>query len=192
MIGLKINRDFSNKLEGRFRPAINARAIRDSDAVSSLEVGESRATWNQYRSLLNNNVYSGYANISRDALPESAPTSSPKRGTWVARLIAHVASPDLLSHAFATTQAAATFRDVIIFCAALPNDLLLPKVSAAEGGEISLQWKQNGKRAIADFEGDGKFGYALFIEGRFVPGQYDVETTAEIPADLLSYLKKMI
>lgn len=58
----------------------------------------------------------------------------------------------------------------------------------SEAGEVCFEWIANGKHAIASFEGDGSYGYATLIGGRFVPGSVNNPKLNKVPDDLLEYL----
>jgi hypothetical protein len=61
-------------------------------------------------------------------------------------------------------------------------------IDVAADGEIVLEWRDDGRRATATFEGDGEFGYAMRRDGRFVPGAHQARVTDSLPEDLAAYL----
>lgn len=84
----------------------------------------------------------------------------------------------------------AAVADAISFSGALPEGLPEPTITLSEGGEITFAWRQAGhKRALAIFEGDGRFGYAIYKDGHYVPGETEVESASAAPADLISSLQ---
>jgi hypothetical protein len=76
--------------------------------------------------------------------------------------------------------------------AKLPVDIPRPRASVAEDGEVVLEWTGEKGRAVVDFEGDYRFGYALLRDGSFRagahPGNLDDE---ELPSDLVQYLREL-
>lgn len=80
--------------------------------------------------------------------------------------------------------------DALKFVAKLPDTVPAPTVSAAEDGEVVLEWVLGPSQAVAGFEGDGGFGYALLKNGKFAPGEHEGELDDRpLPADLISYLQ---
>jgi hypothetical protein len=82
--------------------------------------------------------------------------------------------------------------DAIRFFAKLPANLPKPRTSAAEDGEVVIEWIGHNGRAVVDFEGNDHFGYALLRNGRFTAGEYAGDLQAqELPRDLLRYLDEL-
>lgn len=86
----------------------------------------------------------------------------------------------------------AAIMDAIKFLARLPK-APTPIVALCEEGEVTLEWRSEKKRAMANFEGDGEFGYALLADnGKFSPGRENGAIEAEhLPTDLIEYLADM-
>lgn len=82
-------------------------------------------------------------------------------------------------------------RDGMVFVAGLPDGMPMPTVSGASDGEVVLEWRGMISGAVAGFEGDGCFGYALLRGQRYQPGEHDGSVAGTIPADLLEYLRKV-
>jgi len=79
--------------------------------------------------------------------------------------------------------------DALTFIAKLPETVPVPTASGAEDGEVVLEWSSGDREAVAGFEGDGCFGYALLKGGKFVPGRHEgVLDERPLPEDLISYL----
>jgi hypothetical protein len=89
----------------------------------------------------------------------------------------------------AREQFVVAVRDAIEFIGRLPHDLPLPRVSATSDGEIIFRWSAGQHRAVAGFEGDGAYGYALLRDGQFEPGEGEGATERAVPRDLLEYLR---
>lgn len=84
-----------------------------------------------------------------------------------------------------------TLFDALQFVRALPDETPLANIFVSEEAEISFQWRSSERRAIVDFTGDGRFGYALLIDGRFQPGSFEARGAADIPSDLIEYLRAL-
>lgn len=82
--------------------------------------------------------------------------------------------------------------DATRFFAKLPASLPKPRISAAEDGEVVVEWIGHNRRAVVEFEGDDHFGYALLQSGRFIGGQHAGDLQApDLPRDLLQYLGEL-
>jgi hypothetical protein len=87
----------------------------------------------------------------------------------------------------APTEAA--IGDALQFLAKLPQETLKPQIFAAADGEIVIEWRFGGKEAVVGIDGDGTFGYTLFLIGRFEPGKEDgLISKDELPCDLATYI----
>lgn len=81
-------------------------------------------------------------------------------------------------------------NDAIRFSHFWPDDLLLPSIGVAEDGEIVFEWRKGDLHAIAEFEGIGSFGYAIYQDGKFVPGKETGSISSNaLPTDLETYLR---
>lgn len=99
----------------------------------------------------------------------------------------------LLQHANALdTEASVRLKaavgDALVFLASLPGAIPAPHASAAEDGEVLLEWKMGVKQAVAGFEGDSRFGYALLRGKLFEPGEHEGVVGGDLPEDLARYL----
>lgn len=84
-----------------------------------------------------------------------------------------------------------TIHDAIAFTALLPDNIPEPIISAADDGEIVIEWAKGNKKAVVGFEGDGYFGYTLFKNGKFKPGAEEgCLENGSLPSDLVEYLEK--
>jgi len=64
-----------------------------------------------------------------------------------------------------------------------------PIISASDDGVIHFDWRNGEKKASVRIEGDGEFGFALFRNGRYQPGQEDGKLEDDIlPRELRDYL----
>lgn len=54
--------------------------------------------------------------------------------------------------------------------------------------EVNVRWVRGNSRAVASFEKDGSIGYAMLIDGVFVPGAERV-IASRVPKDLVEYLR---
>jgi hypothetical protein len=80
--------------------------------------------------------------------------------------------------------------DAVIFAYSWPDTLPIPEVGAADDGEVVMEWRLGGRRAIAGFEGNETYGYTLYTDGRFVPGsECPTLESGNVPDDLEKYLK---
>lgn len=83
-------------------------------------------------------------------------------------------------------------HDAITFAALLPDNIPEPTISAAQDGEIVIEWVKGNKKAVAGFEGDGHFGYTLYKNGKFKPGAAEgCLENGSLPSDLVRYLEEM-
>jgi hypothetical protein len=83
-------------------------------------------------------------------------------------------------------------EDAERFVSLLPECPPVPTVCAADDGEILMDWALPDKRAVVGLEGDGGFGYALYIDGGYKPGSEEGDLSVnDIPSDLKSYLQTM-
>lgn len=71
------------------------------------------------------------------------------------------------------------------------SDMIKPEMWCADG-EIAFEWIADNKHAIASFDGDGTFGYAMLVNGRFVPGAVENGSPDHFPADLAGYLSSRL
>lgn len=78
--------------------------------------------------------------------------------------------------------------DAARFVAAIPDGAPRPVISGSDQGEVAFEWRLPTGRAIATFEGDGAFGYAMQRGGRFAPGAHEVNSPDQFPLDLQEYL----
>jgi hypothetical protein len=104
--------------------------------------------------------------------------------SWASDLARHNEAKDDEAREFLI----AAISDVQSFAGALPQDLKVPVMGASEYGDIALQWRANGMRALVSFEGDGSYGYALLVDGSVRPGKTAVKSASELPGDLRDYL----
>lgn len=93
----------------------------------------------------------------------------------------------LASDRIAREQAAI---DAAWFVTQLAANIKAPIVSGATDGEIALTWRQGQFRAVISFEGDHRFGYALYKNGTFMPGKHEGKTNSPFPRDLEEYLAR--
>jgi hypothetical protein len=82
----------------------------------------------------------------------------------------------------------ANFLDARKFANSLPYDLAKPDIWTDEDSEVAFEWKGAGRHALASFEGNGSFGYAMRRGDRFVPGAFPGDLKNGIPRDLVNYL----
>ena len=85
--------------------------------------------------------------------------------------------------------AEAAISDAMKFCAKLPQSVREPLVTASEDGEVVIEWRIGGRRALVSFEGDGQYAYAIQIHERFEPGAEIGNLTAPLPWDLSNFLE---
>jgi hypothetical protein len=83
-------------------------------------------------------------------------------------------------------------KDARLFISFLPEGIPEPTVCAADDGEILIDWAVGNKKAVVGFEGDGRFGYALYQAGWYKPGNQDGDLSVhDLPSDFKGYLKSM-
>jgi len=83
-------------------------------------------------------------------------------------------------------------KDAQRFASLLPDRVPEPTVCAADDGEILIDWALAGKKAVVGLEGDGRFGYALYMGGYYKPGSEEGDLSAhDLPSDLKHYLQSM-
>lgn len=62
-----------------------------------------------------------------------------------------------------------------------------------DGDEIVLDWRRGDKHVIVSFDGSGQYGYAMLVDGKYVPGCFnDPVAWGELPCDLKEYFKVML
>jgi hypothetical protein len=83
----------------------------------------------------------------------------------------------------------ANFDDARNFAKSLPFDLPRPNIWTDAETEVALEWKDNSHHAMASFEGNHSFGYALRRGNRFVPGAFPGDLAGGVPRDLVNYLR---
>lgn len=81
----------------------------------------------------------------------------------------------------------AALYDAATFVLTLPSDAPAAIVTVAEDGEVALDWRGQ-RRAIADFDGSGTFGYALWDGAQFQPGRSVGLAVGPLPPDLRAAL----
>lgn len=81
--------------------------------------------------------------------------------------------------------------DALAFIRGLPYASTIPRLGRADDGEIVLDWGVKHKRVTISFEGDKKYGYALFFGGQFLPGKEIGIVGQQRPRDLDEYLFSM-
>lgn len=85
----------------------------------------------------------------------------------------------------ATLTDAHAFLSLLHACS-LPE----PMISASASGVIFFAWSHGRKKATAQLEGDGFFGYATYQDGRFRGASADGDLQQDsLPAELIAYLK---
>lgn len=113
--------------------------------------------------------------------------------TWLIASINQVAKLNRatnLDSKEATALRIEAVNDAIRFLRHIPADIAgPPSISGASDGEVVLEWHDQNRRAVVGFEGDGCFGYALHIDGRYQPGQYHGSVDSGVPQDFLDYLR---
>jgi len=71
-------------------------------------------------------------------------------------------------------------------------DLAYPDVSASGDGSVHLDWRGDNLKASLRIEFDGVFGYAIFKDGRYMPGKMrNDENESALPSELMEYLRGM-
>lgn len=75
---------------------------------------------------------------------------------------------------------AAEFRRHLAVLAWKPNEW-------TDEGEICFEWIAPNRHAIVSIEGDGLIGYAMLVDGKFVPGAESARP-GTFPDDLARYL----
>lgn len=95
---------------------------------------------------------------------------------------------DFKGSAIDQSDLARAVEDGIRFLVHWPRNLPLPATAASECGELAFYWSLGNRNAIVRFEGDGAYGYALLVSGRYESGQFDVDCPTTIPSDLREYL----
>jgi hypothetical protein len=89
-----------------------------------------------------------------------------------------------------TREAMADAQVFLAMAAAI--DLPEPLISATDSGEVVFDWRMGGKKASVRFDGDGFFGYALFCDGKYRPGQQGADLADEdLPQELADYVRDM-
>lgn len=78
--------------------------------------------------------------------------------------------------------------DALEFISVVSGKVLSPGTSVSNDGEVMLKFKDNNSCAVLSFDGDGHYSYALFVDGEYIPGNYDGEIRQDIPEDLKKYL----
>ncbi len=82
-----------------------------------------------------------------------------------------------------------TLNDYLYFLHLFPKELPLPQAYKAEDGEIVLEWYFNNKSVVLSISGDGNYGYAMLLNGKYVAGKVDGNINNFITPELYKYLK---
>ncbi|WNV09597.1 hypothetical protein [Tardiphaga sp. 709] len=115
------------------------------------------------------------------------------RGFWSALA---PAAPDFLSWGITTIAGFARATPSLQNAAAEAAQFLLhlkasvprPLIWSDDASEIVFEWMLGDRHAVVSFEGDGEFGYAMKIGGRFVPGRHRGNPNGPTPVDLANYI----
>jgi hypothetical protein len=79
-------------------------------------------------------------------------------------------------------------RDALEWWGSLRQPVPEPRAWTDGSSEVGLRWIAGQRHALAIFEGDGEFGYAMLTETGFQPGAEDGTIKSGMPADLGAYL----
>lgn len=104
------------------------------------------------------------------------------------REILHMAESGAWDDRDSANRAVNSIREALIFLSLFPQEAAVPTASAAGDGVISFEWEVVDRKAMAMFEGDGEYGYAYMIDGRFRPGSQLGHFDSNVPKDLTEYL----
>jgi hypothetical protein len=80
------------------------------------------------------------------------------------------------------------FADAFEFVGAMPLGIPRPALWTDRECEVVFEWIGQRDHAIVSLEGDGILGYAMRINGQFVPGSCRAAQASSFPEDLLKYL----
>lgn len=85
----------------------------------------------------------------------------------------------------------AAVADTLLFLRSLPPTIPVPSSAVGEDGETYLEWFLGFKKAVAIFDGDGKFNFLLRIEGDYEGGVADIPRSSNsFPLEFLEYIRR--
>jgi hypothetical protein len=157
-----------------------------SDALDFASVDRQTEPMTIHYSGIDEETRPSQAVIFGGVFPRRRPEFSAAFGE-VVKLIGRASKLDVESAR--TLSAAAT--DALRFCALLPKDAPKLRINNSSDGEIVIECRLNSAGFLAEFVGDGSYGYAIFKEGKYYPGEYaGALTSGRLPADLAAVFHK--